>query len=152
MQRKITKAVICAVFRIGILESRMLRVLRFSSTVAPLRRRAFCLKVESRHHLSSLTSGVSKRKDEEPCADSEEKELQSSSTKDKLKILWRRYGMLFVGTYLSTYVVTLSGAFFTIDSGLLSATSIGVDPVTVIHKVWCFSMQVMHPFFILLIQ
>ena len=57
------------------------------------------------------------------------------STGEKLKVLWKKYGLLSVGTYLSMYGVTLTAMFFALKTDLLSASSFGLDPVTVISSV-----------------
>ena len=38
----------------------------------------------------------------------------------KIKALWRKYGMVAIGTYLSVYVTTLFGIYATMKTGLLS--------------------------------
>ena len=62
-----------------------------------------------------------------PKKSSEEHSLQmkgarrssNASSKDKIMSLWNRYGVVFVGTYLGVYCVTLGSIFVILDFGLL---------------------------------
>lgn len=36
---------------------------------------------------------------------------EDNSTKGKLKLMWKKYGYIFIGTYLAVYASTLSGIF-----------------------------------------
>lgn len=55
--------------------------------------------------------------------------------RQKMKNYWNRYGLFFVGTYLSVYATTLAGLFVAFDSGVLSAAAIGMDTKEIIHGV-----------------
>lgn len=57
------------------------------------------------------------------------------SMKDKFKKLWKQYGMIAVGTYLTVYVSTLGSLFLAVDYDILNAASVGLDPVMAIEKV-----------------
>ena len=60
---------------------------------------------------------------------------KAGNYRDKVKLLWRKYGLMLVGTYFSIYGLTLSGFYFTLDAGLLNASTIGLEKAEVIHKV-----------------
>jgi hypothetical protein len=55
--------------------------------------------------------------------------------KDKFKKLWKQYGMIAVGTYLTVYISTLGSLFLAVDYDILNAASVGLDPVMAIEKV-----------------
>jgi hypothetical protein len=38
--------------------------------------------------------------------------VEDTSTKGKLKLMWKKYGFIFIGTYLSVYASTLVSIFF----------------------------------------
>lgn len=59
----------------------------------------------------------------------------SGDLKSKLKIMWKTYGTVAIGTYLSIYVMTLSAVFTCIDLDIFHAASVGLDPVKAIKKV-----------------
>eukprot|EP01039_Chlorochromonas_danica_P004274 gene4274-4694_t len=60
---------------------------------------------------------------------------QAKSYQTKLKGLWKAYGTLAIGTYLSIYATTLGSIFFALDLNLLNSTSFGVDPIEAVKKV-----------------
>eukprot|EP00240_Pyramimonas_obovata_P006971 CAMPEP_0118957650 /NCGR_PEP_ID=MMETSP1169-20130426/62214_1 /TAXON_ID=36882 /ORGANISM="Pyramimonas obovata, Strain CCMP722" /LENGTH=147 /DNA_ID=CAMNT_0006905743 /DNA_START=1915 /DNA_END=2358 /DNA_ORIENTATION=- len=45
----------------------------------------------------------------------------------KFKTLWKQYGWTFLGTYLSVYVVTLSGIYLLMYNGLMRTDTIHQD-------------------------
>ena len=53
----------------------------------------------------------------------------------KIKSMWKNYGSIAIGTYLSVYVVTLSSVFLCVDADVFNAASIGLDPISAIKKV-----------------
>lgn len=57
------------------------------------------------------------------------------STKDKLKKLWKNYGIVAVSTYLGIYATTLGSIFLALDFDLFNAASVGLDPTYAIEKV-----------------
>ncbi len=61
------------------------------------------------------------------------------STKDKLKKLWKNYGIIAVSTYLGIYATTLGSIFLALDFDLFNAASVGLDPAYAIEKVRCLS-------------
>jgi len=59
----------------------------------------------------------------------------SSTVKDGFKTLWKKYGYVAIGTYLSIYVVTLSSIFLSLDFDLFNAGTFGFDPNAAVFKV-----------------
>jgi hypothetical protein len=57
------------------------------------------------------------------------------STKEKIKEMWHNYGGVFVGTYLTIYIMTLGSMFTALDYDIFSASTFGFDPVNSIKKV-----------------
>lgn len=65
-----------------------------------------------------------------------EKKIKATSNwREKIKLLWKKYGIMFVVTYLSVYGITLTSVFATLDFGLLNASSIGLEQAVVVTKV-----------------
>jgi hypothetical protein len=47
----------------------------------------------------------------------------------RFKILWKKYGVLSIGTYLGIYAVTLSSIFLALDNGVFTTAAFGMgDP------------------------
>lgn len=89
----------------------------------------------SNSSVSSNSSNSSNADDEEVEQDPTFPEkLKAASTVGKLKLLWNRYGVVFLGTYFTVYGATLCGLFYTLDTGMLSASTMGMDSVEVVHK------------------
>ena len=59
----------------------------------------------------------------------------AKSYRERIGVLWKKYRYVFVLTYLSVYGATLSGLFYTLDSGLLTASTMGLESSDVIEKV-----------------
>jgi len=59
---------------------------------------------------------------------------ESGNFKDKLKSLWKSYGIITVGTYLGVYVVTLGSVFVALDFDIFNAATFGLDPAFAIEK------------------
>lgn len=55
--------------------------------------------------------------------------IQSKQQPSKMVKLWRKYGYLAIGTYLSIYVTTLGAVFLMLDIDLLNTAQFGLDPV-----------------------
>lgn len=64
-----------------------------------------------------------------------ESQGQPKSSKEKLKLLWRKYGWLSVGTYLGIYASTLSGIFVSLEFDLFNAATFGLDTATLVDMV-----------------
>ena len=64
-----------------------------------------------------------------------ENKLDAKDVKSKLKLMWKKYGITFIGTYLGIYALTLSSIFFSLDLQLLIPSSVGFEPVAAVHKV-----------------
>ena len=75
-------------------------------------------------------------------------EMKDLSTKDKVKLMWQRYGMVFVGTYLITYTSTLGGLFFALDNDLLLASSLGLDTAQSVQRVCDLVEKIPHLTFV----
>jgi len=65
----------------------------------------------------------------------EEESEEDASMKGKLKLMWKRYGMVAIGTYLGIYVSVLSSVFFALDYDIFRAATFGLDPVAAVKKV-----------------
>ena len=59
-----------------------------------------------------------------------------ASVKDKIKKLWKTYGYVAVGSYLSIYIITLSSLFFALDFDIFHASTFGFRPEDAVHKVF----------------
>ncbi len=68
-------------------------------------------------------------------------DVEASSKMSRVKSLWKKYGMIAVGTYLSVYAVTLGGLYFVLEFGVLKSITIGVDPIDAVKKVSCFEIM-----------
>lgn len=53
----------------------------------------------------------------------------------KMKLMWKKYGTVFIGTYLGVYVTTLSSLFLALDYDVFNAAMVGLDPVAAVEKV-----------------
>ena len=53
----------------------------------------------------------------------------------KLKVLWKKYGILAVGTYTGVYVGTLGSVFVALDFDIFNAATFGMDPNYAVQKV-----------------
>jgi hypothetical protein len=75
-------------------------------------------------------------------SDSEEKKTpakqQVKTVAEKLKKMWKAYGVLAVGTYFGVYVTTLGSLFFALDYDIFNAATVGLDPAYAISMV-CFA-------------
>jgi hypothetical protein len=63
------------------------------------------------------------------------KETKGEAIKHGLQSMWKKYGTVFIGTYLSVYVGTLTGLFFALDYDIFSIASVGLDPAAAVSKV-----------------
>lgn len=68
-------------------------------------------------------------------SDSAAKQSGPLSSKEKLKVLWRKYGWLTVGTYLGIYASTLTGMFLSLEFDLFNAATFGLDTATLVDMV-----------------
>jgi hypothetical protein len=93
--------------------------------------RGFCVAAKPK---VTGSSPVPDDLDDSPVA-VEQKLKATTNYREKIKLLWKRYGMMFVATYLSVYGATLTGIFATLDFGLLNASSIGLEQAAVVAKV-----------------
>jgi len=84
---------------------------------------------------SPAHSGNNVVEDDESSVEIEKKIKATSSYKEKIKLLWKKYGIMFVASYFSVYFVTLTSVFVTLDFGLLNASSIGLEQAAVVSKV-----------------
>lgn len=55
--------------------------------------------------------------------------------KERVKLMWTKYGRLAIVTYLGVYVGTLSTLFFTLDFDVFNAATFGFDHSAAIEKV-----------------
>jgi len=62
-------------------------------------------------------------------------EEEDVSVKGRLKLLWKRYGLVAIGTYLGIYVSVLSSVFYALDYDVFRASTLGLDPVAAVKKV-----------------
>jgi hypothetical protein len=63
------------------------------------------------------------------------KETKAAAFQHGLQSMWKKYGTVFIGTYLSVYVGTLTSLFFALDYDVFSIASIGLDPAAAVSKV-----------------
>ena len=54
---------------------------------------------------------------------------------NRFQEIFQKYGYVAIGTYLSVYVVTLSGVFVALDYDFLAASSLGFDPIATTKSV-----------------
>lgn len=59
----------------------------------------------------------------------------STSSVEKFKLLWKKYGYVFVGTYLSVYGITLTSIFFALEIDIFKASDFGYDAKTLTQSV-----------------
>lgn len=59
----------------------------------------------------------------------------SSSYSNKFATLWKKYGYVFLGTYLSVYGTTLGSIFIALDFDLFKASDFGYDAKTLTQTV-----------------
>ena len=60
---------------------------------------------------------------------------RDESMKGKIKEMWKKYGAVAIGTYLSVYLSTLGSIFLCLDYDVFNSSSFGLDPATAIQKV-----------------
>lgn len=108
------------------------------STITPNKLRA-PYTAPSYHPLYSMSSTrlFATQQNETPStlASVQNTKAKEPSMKDRVKLLWKQYGMISVGTYLGVYVATLSSIFFSLDYDIFNAATFGFDPITAIKKV-----------------
>ena len=63
------------------------------------------------------------------------------SLKGKLKLLWKNYGIIAVGTYMGVYVGTLGSVFLALDFDIFNAATFGMDPNYAVHKVYMYYLH-----------
>lgn len=71
------------------------------------------------------------------------KEKRSTVMVGKFKDLFRKYGYIFVGTYLGIYVTTLGSVYCALECDVFSASTFGYDPQTLIKKVKWSTMTIL---------
>jgi len=59
---------------------------------------------------------------------------EGGGLKDKVKTMWKTYGILAVGTYLGVYIATLGSMFVALDFDIFNAATFGLDPALAIEK------------------
>lgn len=55
--------------------------------------------------------------------------------KEKVKLMWKKYGKLAIVTYASVYIGTLTSVFLALDFNVFNAASVGFDHAAAIAKV-----------------
>lgn len=60
---------------------------------------------------------------------------EDTSAKGKIKSLWKRYGVVAIGTYLGIYVSVLSSMFFALDYDIFRSSTFGLEPAAAVQKV-----------------
>jgi hypothetical protein len=65
----------------------------------------------------------------------EEKAKEDTSVKGKFSTFFKKYGYIFVGTYLGVYVTTLGSLFVALDFDIFNASTFGFDPEAAVRKV-----------------
>ena len=65
-------------------------------------------------------------------------EMKKKSYKEQFSIMWKKYSMVFVGTYVGIYLSTLSGMFFCVENDVFPAAALGVDPIETVKSLGRF--------------
>jgi hypothetical protein len=81
-----------------------------------------------------LPTGVVRALSTGPQLDNKEHE-EPKSFKDKVKIMWKKYGRVAIVTYFGVYIGTLSSLFLALDFGLFNSATFGFDHAAAIAKV-----------------
>lgn len=68
-------------------------------------------------------------------SESDNKQPEPTNFKDKVSAMWKNYGKIAIGTYLSIYVTTLGSLFFALDFNVFNSATVGLDPQMAIDKV-----------------
>jgi hypothetical protein len=117
----------CRVFGHGACDCRSMRLLKnapFCTVTKSVVRAP--RTVNAVRKLSALPTHSDKREEDDSAA---------LSMKDKLKKLWKNYGIIAITTYFGIYGATLTTAFLCLDFDLFNASSVGLDPAYAIQKV-----------------
>lgn len=62
-------------------------------------------------------------------------EEEPSDVAGKVKGMWKKYGVVAIGTYLFVYIATLSSIFVSLDYDIFNAATFGFDPAMAVQKV-----------------
>ncbi len=82
-------------------------------------------------HMFSTDAEKKEKKD----ARRKSNKLKIEKAKSTLKDMWRKYGMVFIGTHFSIYFSCWAAIFFAMDTNLFNTTMIGLDPTMLVDKV-----------------
>jgi hypothetical protein len=55
--------------------------------------------------------------------------------KEKITLMWKNYGKVAIGTYITVYLTTISSIYFALDFGVFNAATFGFDHAAAILKV-----------------
>lgn len=86
------------------------------------------------HNTSLLQNDDKKNQDSTTSSSSAATTAPNMGMKDKFKHLWKKYGVLAVGTYFGIYFGTLGGMFLALDYNLFTSSTFGLDPAYAIDK------------------
>jgi hypothetical protein len=98
--------------------------------------------------LNSTEEGRSSQVDED-----DEKKPDKPNILERLKLGWRKYGIIGVTTYAILYLSTFAQIFFALEYDIFNAESVGMHPATVVKKVsdHCYNLlPIMQMLFIML--
>ena len=62
-------------------------------------------------------------------------ETGETGLKAQFKNMWKKYGYMGIGFYLTVYISVLSSIYVSLDLDLLNAAAFGVDPQSAVKKV-----------------
>jgi hypothetical protein len=102
------------------------------ATVPKMTTTPLCFGITNVRKFHSSTAGKDPKKQEHQ---SISRSLEGLSMKDKLKKLWKDYGIVAITTYFSIYGFTLASFFFLLDFNLIHSSTVGLDPAWAIEKV-----------------
>jgi len=66
-------------------------------------------------------------------------ETGNMTFKQNMRVMWKKYGLLFVGTYFGLWAGTFTGMVACLEGGLFSASAFGVDPVDAVRSMSKFA-------------
>lgn len=95
--------------------------------------RSIALPQISRSH--TYSSPLSGKQSRSMASTDDATEAEDTSVKGKLMKMWKNYGVVTIGTYLSIYVSVLSSFYFALDYDVFKASTFGLDPAAAVQKV-----------------
>src|SRR4051812_40663077 len=85
--------------------------------------------------LSSQMFSTESEKKEKKEARTKETKRKVEAVKTGVKEMWRKYGLVFLGTHFGIYFTSWAALFLALDYNILNTTMIGLDPAVAVGKV-----------------